>query len=51
MMAAARVIVDFYQELAHPLAEANGLVYPADLERLIMARLDSLSGTAAGSVG
>jgi predicted nucleotidyltransferase len=49
MTAAARIIVEFYQELAQPLAEANGLAYPAELERLMLARLDSLSGMAAGS--
>jgi hypothetical protein len=49
MTAAARIMVEFYQGLAQPLAEANGLAYPAELERLMLARLDSLSGMAAGS--
>lgn len=48
MTAAASIIVGFYQELAKPLAEANGLAYPAELERLMLARLGSLSGDGSG---
>lgn len=48
MTAAVRVMVDFYRELARPLAEANGLAYPAELEGLMLARLDSLSGGGSG---
>ena len=47
MMAAAHVIVNFYRELAQPLAEANSLSYPADLERIMLARLATV-GDAAG---
>ena len=46
MMAAAHVIVDFYRELAQPLAEANGLAYPADLERVMLARLATVDDAA-----
>ena len=34
--------------LRRDLAEANGLAYPAELERLMLARLDSLSGDGSG---
>jgi predicted nucleotidyltransferase len=49
MMAAAQVIVGFYRELAQPLAEANGMAYPNDLERIMLARLASLDGAKASS--
>ncbi len=42
MLQAALVIVRFYQELAPPLARAHGITYPADLERVIYARLEKL---------
>ena len=43
MRRAAGVIVDFYRSLAQPLAEANGIPYPAELDRLMLARLEQLS--------
>ena len=49
MLAAAQVIVDFYRELGLPLAEANGIAYPNDLERLMLARLASLGDAKASS--
>jgi predicted nucleotidyltransferase len=42
MLQAARVIVRFYQELAPALAQAHGLTYPADLERVMIDRLEKL---------
>lgn len=48
MTAAASIIVEFYQELAKPLAEANGLAYPAELERLMLARLATLGNRDEG---
>ncbi len=51
MRQAAAVIVDFYRELAVPLAEANGIPYPADLERIMLARLEQLSAAAAADEG
>jgi len=47
MIAAARVMVDFYRTLAQPLTEAYGLDYAAGLERIMLARLDSLSATGS----
>ena len=42
MLQAALTIVDFYQELAPPLAQAHGLPYPADLARVMSGRLELL---------
>jgi predicted nucleotidyltransferase len=42
ILQAALVIVRFYQELAPPLAQAHGITYPADLERVIYDRLEQL---------
>jgi len=42
MLKAARVIVQFYQELAPPLAQAHGLAYPAALARVMSDRLEQL---------
>ena len=42
MRQAVGVIVDFYRALAQPLAEANGIPYPAELERVMVERLESL---------
>jgi len=47
MLAAAQVLVDFYRTLAVPLAAANGHVYPAELERVILARLEQPGATSA----
>lgn len=48
MIGAAQVTVDFYRQLAQPLAEANGLTYPTDLERVMLARLANLAGASVG---
>ena len=42
MLQAALVIVRFYQELAPPLAQAHGILYPAGLERVMCDRLEQL---------
>lgn len=42
MLQAAFVIVCFYQELAPLLARRHGITYPADLERLMSERLNTL---------
>jgi predicted nucleotidyltransferase len=42
MLRAALTIVAYYQELAHMLAEKHGLTYPADLERIMLTRLERL---------
>lgn len=44
MLAAARAVIDFYRQLAATLAEEHGIAYPADLERLMLDRLDKLTG-------
>ena len=43
MRAAALAIIALYRELAGPLAKANGVVYPAELDRLLTSRLEELS--------
>jgi predicted nucleotidyltransferase len=42
MLQAALVIVRFYQELAPVLAQTHGITYPADLERVMVDRLEKL---------
>ena len=42
MLQAALTIVRFYQELAHSLAQAHGIPYPADLARVMCDRLEQL---------
>jgi predicted nucleotidyltransferase len=42
MLQAARTIVRFYQELAPPMAQAHGLLYPTDLARVMSDRLELL---------
>lgn len=44
LFAAARAVIDFYRELAIPLAEEHSLRYPAELERLMLDRLDRARG-------
>jgi predicted nucleotidyltransferase len=48
MWQAAHTLVAFYQALAQPLAEANGIPYPAELDRLMTARLASLDEKRPG---
>jgi hypothetical protein len=45
MLRSALAIIAFYQELAHLLVERHGLSYPADLERVTLARLERLRRT------
>jgi hypothetical protein len=42
MLQAALVIVRFYQDLAPPLAQAHGITYPIELERVLYGRLEQL---------
>jgi len=42
MLRSALAIITFYQELAHLLVERHGVSYPADLERVILTRLERL---------
>jgi hypothetical protein len=42
MLQAALLIVRFYQELAPPLAQTHGILYPADLARVLYDRLEQL---------
>lgn len=42
LLRAARTIIACYREVAPPLAQAHGIVYPAALEQIICARLDAL---------
>lgn len=44
MLAATRQLLAQYRELAAPLADANGISYPHDLDRLMQSRLERLSG-------
>jgi len=43
MLQAALVIVNFYKELAPPLAQAHGIPYPDGLDRVMIERLEKLS--------
>lgn len=45
MLNAALTIIQFYQELAPPLAQAHGLPYPAELAQVMSDRLERLSFT------
>lgn len=42
MLLSADIIVQFYQELASSLAQQHGIAYPAELERVILDRLEKL---------
>jgi hypothetical protein len=42
ILEAGRTIVAYYRDLAPQLAEAHGLPYPAELERIMLERLDAL---------
>jgi hypothetical protein len=45
LLRAARELVRFYTEKAPVVAEANGAVYPVELEELMVNRLDDLGGS------
>jgi hypothetical protein len=40
MLRSALAIIAFYQEVAPLLAERHGISYPADLERMLLSRLE-----------
>jgi lincosamide nucleotidyltransferase len=42
ILKAGRAIVAYYRDVAPPLARAHGVPYPAELERILLARLDAL---------
>lgn len=42
MIQAAIDIINFYKELAPPLAQAHGIAYPAQLEQMMVERLEKL---------
>src|SRR5262249_39438172 len=46
MLQAGRLIVRCFQDLAPSLAQTHGIPYPAELERLMIARLDKLGPRA-----
>jgi hypothetical protein len=39
MLNAARILVEFYRQVAPPLATEHDVIYPADLDRIVSARL------------
>ena len=45
MLQAALTIVRFYQDLAPQLTQAHGILYPADLARVMSDRLELLCNT------
>jgi hypothetical protein len=45
LLRAAFLIVRFYRDLAPSLAQAHGITYPLDLERVMCARLEKLGDT------
>ena len=42
MLKAAFIILNYYRELAGPLAHEHGIIYPEKLEQLIVERLDEI---------
>jgi hypothetical protein len=44
MLHAGRFTVRYFQDVARPLAERHGLVYPAELEQIMVGRLSKLTG-------
>lgn len=42
MLQAAHTILRFYRELARPLAQTHNIPYPADLEQIMLERLEEL---------
>ena len=45
MYQAILITLSFYREMAQPLAKTHGLTYPAELDRLMVQRLEALSHT------
>lgn len=50
MLQSVLVIIRFYQELAPLLAQAHGITYPTDLERVMVDRLQRLRSINSSSV-
>jgi predicted nucleotidyltransferase len=50
MFQAALVIVQFYRELAAPLAQQHGITYPADLDSVMCTRLEVTTSRAIEAV-
>ena len=48
MLQAGLAIVQYYRELALPLAQKHGITYPADLDRAIYGRLEKLLNERLG---
>ncbi|HYN89794.1 MAG TPA: aminoglycoside 6-adenylyltransferase [Ardenticatenaceae bacterium] len=46
LVQAAGAIVEFYRQVAPPVAAAHGFDYPADLDRMGASRLEALRGSA-----
>jgi hypothetical protein len=44
MIRAARVLINYYRQVAPPLAARHGIEYPEGLERVTMARFERLAG-------
>jgi hypothetical protein len=42
LLASSLALIRFYQELAIPLAQAHGIMYPDALERVMLRRLDNI---------
>jgi predicted nucleotidyltransferase len=42
MLQAVETIVDVYQQIARPLAKEHGIEYPADLEQVLLRRLEQV---------
>ena len=45
MLRSVQIILQFYREVAPPLAQAHGVPYPAELERVVTERLEKLTAT------
>lgn len=43
MLRAGRALVQYYQEIAHPLAAAHGVPYPMKLERVMLERMEHIT--------
>jgi hypothetical protein len=50
MLQAAHAILYFYKEVAPSLAQVHGIPYPADLERLLVERLEKLGAVRKQSL-
>lgn len=48
LIAAVRLLVEYYRGVSQPLAEKHAVAYPAALEQLMLRRLDQLAGPLFG---